>query len=50
MEFITATDNDIRKISSDLRSIKIIYSLSGLGASGLDVNILQGSVYWSNGW
>jgi len=50
MEFITVTDNDIRKISSDLGTIETIYSLPGLGTSGLDVNILQDSVYWSNGW
>jgi len=49
MEFITVTDNDIRKISSNLHSIDKIYSLSGLSINGLDVNAVHDSIYWSNG-
>ncbi|KAG5309863.1 VGR protein, partial [Acromyrmex insinuator] len=49
MEFITVTDNDIRKISSNLHSIDKIYSLSGLSINGLDVNAVHNSIYWSNG-
>lgn len=49
MEFIVVTENDIRKISSNLHLIDTIYSLSDLSVSGLDVNAVHGSVYWSNG-
>ncbi|XP_025075482.1 LOW QUALITY PROTEIN: vitellogenin receptor [Pogonomyrmex barbatus] len=48
MELITATDIDIRKISSDLESTEVIHSLSGLSVSSLDVNAIDDSVYWSN--
>lgn len=50
MVFITATDTDIRKISSHSHSIEVIYSLAGLSISGLDVNAAHNSIYWSNGW
>ena len=48
MEFITITDNDIRKISSNLRSIDVIYSLSDFNINGFDVNAFHDSIYWSN--
>lgn len=50
MEFITATDTDIRKISSHLHSVEVIHSLAGSSISGLDVNAAHKSIYWSNGW
>lgn len=49
MEFITVTENDIRKISSNLHLVDTIYSLSDSSVSGLDVNAVHSSVYWSNG-
>ncbi|KYN23000.1 Vitellogenin receptor [Trachymyrmex cornetzi] len=48
MEFITITDNDIRKISYNLRSIDVIYSLLDSSINGFDVNAIHDSVYWSN--
>ncbi|KYM77742.1 Vitellogenin receptor, partial [Atta colombica] len=48
MEFITITDNDIRKISSNLHSIDVIYSLSDFSINGFDVNAIHDSIYWSN--
>ncbi|XP_032691228.1 vitellogenin receptor-like isoform X2 [Odontomachus brunneus] len=48
MELITATDRDIRKISSNTRSIEAIHPLSGLSVGGLDVNAIDNTIYWSN--
>lgn len=48
MELITLTDNDIRKISSNLLSIEAIHSLMGLSVTGFDVNALDDTIYWSN--
>lgn len=48
MELITATDRDIRKISSNAESIEVIHPLSGLSVSGLDVNAIDDAIYWSN--
>ncbi|KAG5307229.1 VGR protein, partial [Acromyrmex insinuator] len=48
MKFITITDNDIRKISSNLHSIDVIYSLLDININGFDVNAIHDSVYWSN--
>lgn len=49
MELITITSNDIRKISSNLRSVEVIHSLQGLYISGFDTNAIDDNVYWSNG-
>ncbi|XP_012532761.2 vitellogenin receptor [Monomorium pharaonis] len=48
MEIVAVTDNDIRTISLNLRLVKVIHSLSGWSISGLDVNAVHNSVYWSN--
>lgn len=49
MELITVTDNDIRKISSNLFLIETIRSLTGLSVTGFDVNALDNAIYWSSG-
>lgn len=48
MELITVTDDDIRKLSSNLLSIEAIHSLTGLSVTGFDVNALDDAIYWSN--
>ncbi|KAL0116729.1 hypothetical protein PUN28_009973 [Cardiocondyla obscurior] len=48
MEFITATEYDIRKISHNLHWVEVIHLLRDFDISGFDVNIVDGSVYWSN--
>jgi len=49
MELITVTDDNIRKISSNLLSVEVIHSLTGLSVIGFDVNALDDAIYWSNG-
>lgn len=49
MEFITTTQFDIRKISSNLHLVETIDLLPDSIVSGLDVNVADGFVYWSNG-
>lgn len=50
MEFITVTDNDIRKMTHNLHSTtQLLFPLMGVRVSGLDVNAVSDSVYWSNG-
>ncbi|XP_077255886.1 putative vitellogenin receptor yl [Temnothorax americanus] len=48
MEFITASENDIRRISSNLHFVEIIDSLTDSSVSGLDVNAVHDIVYWSS--
>ncbi|GAB1865448.1 Putative vitellogenin receptor [Camponotus japonicus] len=48
MELITVTDDNIRKISSNLLSVEVIHSLTGLSVIGFDVNALDDAIYWSN--
>ncbi|NP_001291525.1 vitellogenin receptor precursor [Solenopsis invicta] len=49
MEFITVTDNDIRKMTHNLHSTtQLLFPLMGVRVSGLDVNAVSDSVYWSN--
>jgi len=49
MQFIAATDEDIRNISSNVRSIELVHRLSGSGISNIDSNALDDAVYWSSG-
>ncbi|XP_012218709.2 vitellogenin receptor-like [Linepithema humile] len=48
MQFITATDEDIRNISSDVRSIDLVHQLSGLSVSSIDSNAFNDALYWSS--
>lgn len=50
MEIITATKADIRKISASLSSIEVIHRQPNVDITGLDVNMRQETLYWSNGY
>lgn len=49
MEIITVTNRDIRKLSPDLNKINVIYEESNSEISGIDVNTMENTIYWSNG-
>jgi hypothetical protein len=49
MEIFTAIDNNIRKISLNLRSISMINVMSNVEITGIDVNAINDFIYWSNG-
>nr|XP_031843623.1 vitellogenin receptor-like [Nomia melanderi] len=48
MELIVVAGNTIRKLSRNLYSIKIIYEQLNSDISGIDVNVQEGTIYWSN--
>ncbi|OAD52717.1 Vitellogenin receptor [Eufriesea mexicana] len=48
MEIITVTSRDIRKLSPNLNKIDVIYEEINSEISGIDVNTMENTVYWSN--
>ncbi|CAK9805473.1 Vitellogenin receptor [Anthophora plagiata] len=48
MEMISVARNDIRKLSLNLNSIEVIYEEVNSEISGIDVNVREETVYWSN--
>lgn len=49
IRFITATDEDIRNISSNVHFIEVVHQLMGSGISSIDSNALDDALYWSSG-
>lgn len=49
MEIITVSDTHIRKLSSNLNSIELIYKEIDFEINGIDVNTRENTIYWSNG-
>ncbi|CAL7944547.1 unnamed protein product [Xylocopa violacea] len=48
MEIIAVAGRDIRKLSSNLNAIEVIYEEVNSEISGIDVNVREETVYWSN--
>lgn len=49
MEIITATKDDLRKLSLTRSEIEILHRNPTVEITGLDVNVDRNIIYWSNG-
>ncbi|KAG7204450.1 hypothetical protein KM043_004885 [Ampulex compressa] len=48
MEIVTIARDGIRKLSADLRTTEMIHRDTNTEITGLDVDAMRGTVYWSN--
>lgn len=49
MEIVTVAGNYIRRLPLSLNSIEIVYEELNFDITGIDVNMKEETIYWSNG-